>query len=107
MIIAVDFDGTLCENKYPNIGAPNTMLISHIRSLQENGDKFILWTCRRGKYLDEAIAWCKHQHLVFDAVNENLPESIEAYGGDCRKVLADEYWDDKAYNMKFPKEERW
>lgn len=106
MIIAVDFDGTLCENKYPNIGKPNKMLINHIIDCQEQGDKFILWTCRQGKYLNEAIRWCAHQHLHFDAINENLPERLTEYGGDCRKVSADEYWDDKAYNMTFPKEER-
>ena len=26
-VIAVDFDGTLCENKYPKIGEPNRELI--------------------------------------------------------------------------------
>ena len=103
MIVAVDFDGTLCENDYPRIGRPNTKLINHIINCQRDGDiKFILWTCRTGKYLNEAVTWCKHQHLVFDAVNENLPERITEYGDDCRKVFADEYWDDKAYHIGFP-----
>lgn len=99
MIIAVDFDGTLCENKYPEIGEPNTRIIKQLLKQQENGDKFILWTCRTGKELDEALIWCREFGIVFDAVNENLPERIEQYGGDCRKVFADEYWDDKACNV--------
>ena len=99
MIIAVDFDGTLCENKYPEIGEPNADLIKQLLKQQENGDKFILWTCRTGKLLDEALIWCRELGIVFDAINENLPERIEQYGGDCRKVSADEYWDDKAYQM--------
>lgn len=106
MIIAVDFDGTLCENKYPEIGEPNQDLISHILDCQESGNKFILWTCRTGKYLNDAIYWCSQHGILFDAVNENLPERLEEYGSDCRKIFADEYWDDKAYNMTFPQETR-
>lgn len=107
MIIAVDFDGVLCKNKYPEIGEPNTELLKLIPIFQANGDKFILWTCRTGKELDEALIWCRELGIVFDAVNENLPESIEAYGGDCRKVFADQYWDDKAYNMEFHTEDEY
>lgn len=56
----------------------------------------ILWTCRAGKELDTAITACKEWGLNFDAVNQSLPEWIEAWGSDSRKVGADEYWDDKA-----------
>jgi hypothetical protein len=35
---------------------------------------------------------------VFDAINENLPVNVAAFGNDCRKIFADEYWDDKACN---------
>lgn len=34
----------------------------------------------------------------FDAVNENLPEMVEWYGNDSRKVHADCYIDDKCVN---------
>ena len=27
--------------------------------------------------LDNAVEWCKEHGLVFDAINENLPERIE------------------------------
>lgn len=105
MIIAVDFDGTLCENKYPKIGEPNRKLIGIIKNFQKRGDKFILYTCREGLLLDEAVAWCKQMQLNFDAVNENLPEHIKAYGNDCRKIFADEYWDDKAYHTEYQKKD--
>lgn len=104
MIIAVDFDGTLCENKYPQIGEPNELLIALILNRQKNGDKFILWTCRQGRYLSEAVRWCEERHLYFDAINKNLSERISSFGSDSRKVSADEYWDDKAYNIIFLKE---
>ncbi len=96
MIIAVDFDGTLCENNWPEIGKPNWFVINRLTERRAVGDKLILWTCREGDELEEAILWCLNHGLRFDAVNGNLPEMTEKYGNDCRKVFADEYWDDKA-----------
>ena len=93
MIIAVDFDGTLCEEKYPEIGRPNTKLIEEIKNRPH--DTFILWTCRCGERLKEAVEWCKEQGLNFEYINENCRERIEQHGNDTRKVSADEYWDDK------------
>ena len=96
MIIAVDFDGTLCSNDWPRIGAPRKAVIAYIRRRREQGDKLILWTNRRSERLSEAVEWCRGQGVEFDAVNENLPEIVERFGGDCRKVYADMYLDDKA-----------
>ena len=97
-IIAVDFDGTLCKNEYPNIGKPNDELINHLKRVQSKGDKLILWTCRVGDKLKDAVDWCKEKGLIFDSVNENLPEIIEEFGSDTRKIFANEYIDDKAIN---------
>lgn len=94
-IIAVDFDGTLCEDRFPLIGDPHTYLIQYILNKQKEGCKIILWTCRKGKILDEAVQWCIEQGLFFDSVNKNLPEVIKIFKGDTRKVFADEYIDDK------------
>jgi hypothetical protein len=94
-IIAVDFDGTLCENKWPEIGAANEELIEYLRDRQKNGDKLILWTCRVDDMLRKAVEWCKEKGLVFDEVNENLPEIIESFGSDTRKIFANEYIDDR------------
>lgn len=95
-IIAVDFDGTLTKGLWPDIAEPNTVLINELIHEREHGSKVILWTCRTGKYLQEAIDWCKEQGLIFDAVNQNIPELIERYGEDSRKVIADIYIDDKS-----------
>jgi len=94
-IIAVDFDGTLCENAWPEIGEPVEPVLKYVRYQQFTGAKIILWTCRVGDKLDAAVAWCSEHGLIFDAVNENLPEIVKAFGGDCRKIYADEYIDDK------------
>ena len=99
MIIAVDFDGTICQNKFPDIGVPNTRVIEELKEHQKAGSKIILWTCRCGDKLREAVEWSRKHGLIFDRVNENLPEIIERYGGDCRKITADEYWDDKAIRI--------
>lgn len=95
-IIAIDFDGTLCENRWPEIGPPVPEAVDAARRARDNGAKLILWTCREGALLDDAVNWCRAQGLSFDAVNENLPEIIEAYGENCRKISATEYWDDRA-----------
>lgn len=95
-IYAVDFDGTLCESVFPGIGSPNMALINHLIKRRKQGNKIILWTCRCGDRLKDAVEWCREYGLEFDAVNENLQEMIEWHGNDCRKIFADVYIDDKA-----------
>ena len=99
--IAVDFDGTLCSNKWPDIGEANTVLIDQLIEARKNGAALILWTCREKDQLDKAVKWCKQQGLIFDQVNRNLKERIRAYHSDCRKISADIYIDDKAIGFTF------
>lgn len=97
--IAIDFDGCLCANAFPDIGAPHWDVI--IRAAQERaaGAGLILWTCREGERLQAALEACERWGLHFDAVNESLPEWIEAFGTKPRKVGATEYWDDRAVRL--------
>ena len=97
-IIAIDFDGTLCRNAFPNIGEPKMDVIRAAKVEASKGTRLILWTCRTGELLEAALRWCYELGLEFDAVNENLPETLEHFGSDCRKVFANEYWDDRAVN---------
>lgn len=94
-IIAVDFDGCLCENRYPEIGKAYQGVINKLVELRRDGAKLILWTCRCGEWLDDAVRWCAEHGLEFDAVNDNLPENTEYFGNNSRKVYATEYWDDR------------
>ena len=96
MIIAVDFDGTLAVTDYPKIIRPIHQTIRFCKVQQMCGATIILNTCREGALLDEAVEWCKQHGLVFDYVNENVPERVAIYG-DCRKIYADKYLDD--HNM--------
>ena len=94
-IIAVDFDGTLCYSEWPALGEANKKLIDYLLNEQASGNKLILWTCRAGKALSDAIDWCHDQGLSFDAINDNLPEIIELYGNNSRKITCDFYIDDR------------
>ena len=95
-IIAVDFDGTLCYSDWPALGDPNERLIEYLRNWRAQGNKLILWTCRAGEALDAAVSWCHEHSLEFDAVNDNLPEIVELYGNNSRKITCDYYIDDRS-----------
>ena len=100
-IFAVDFDRTLITgNTWPDVnGEANRPMIEYLNmERRKRGTKIILWSCRDGEALDDAVGFCKKNGLEFDAVNENLPEMIEAYGNDSRKISADRYIDDAAVN---------
>lgn len=97
-VIAVDFDGTLFENAWPDIGAPRANVIAAALQEQQNGAALILWTCRIGEALRAALEACEAQGLHFDAVNDSLPEWKDSFDGDPRKIGATEYWDDRAVN---------
>ena len=104
MIICVDFDGTLVSEDYPDIGKPNYFVINRLLGMKKNeGAKLILWTCRTGKHLEEAIETCKEWGLEFDAVNRNIDEVAENWGGheNCGpKPFANIYLDDHVVNVR-------
>lgn len=97
-IIAVDFDGTLAETKFPEIVAPKLRMIQFVKQLQQQGCILILWTCRCGKDLEAALKFCEEYSLKFDYINENVPENVEKWGNDSRKIFAHEYIDDKSWS---------
>ena len=101
MIYAVDFDGTLCTNEFPEIGAPHQAVIELIKRLRADGNKIILWTCRSGQNLTSAVAWCEAFGLEFDAINDNLAENIACFNNNSRKVNADFYIDDRNFPYDF------
>lgn len=92
--IAVDFDGTIVEHRYPEIGKEMLFAFSTLKALQNKGYKLILWTYRTGKALDEAVEYCKKNGIEFYAINSNYPE--EKFDNTIsRKIDADIYIDDK------------
>lgn len=94
LIIAVDFDGTIVEDAYPQIGKEQIFAFDTLKKLQSQGHRLILWTYRSGKKLDEAVAFCKEKGIEFYAVNKNFPE--ENYDKKySRKIHADLFIDDR------------
>ena len=94
-IMAVDFDGTLVEDDFPDIGRERFNMCNFVRNAQYLGIRTILWTSRTGDALKAAIEWCEDHDLHFTTVNENIPEVIELTGYDTRKVYANVYIDDR------------
>jgi len=96
MIIAIDFDGTLCDFAYPSIGKPHYDVIAKVKMAFGLGHTVILWTCRDEEhYLAEAVQWCRSHEIYFDEVNKQCDE-FRCRFGDPRKINADIYVDDKA-----------
>ncbi len=98
-IIALGFDGCIVTNKYPEVGEPIYKNIKKLRDEIEAGARIILWTKRIDEYLQAAVDFCNDHHIRLDAVNENLPEVIEEFGGNPRKIVANEYWDERAVQV--------
>lgn len=95
MIIAVDFDGTIVEHRYPEIGNEIPFAIDTLRKLTEQRHQIILWTVRRGKLLQEAVDWCKERGIEFYAINKNFPEEQIEDGNVYGKINADLFIDDR------------
>jgi len=93
-IIAIDFDGTIVEDAYPEIGKPQLFAFETLKRLQNDGHRLILWTYRCGRKLDEAVAFCKTNGIEFYAVNNSFPNE-DFKGETSRKIGADIFIDDR------------
>lgn len=94
LILAIDFDGTIVEDAYPNIGKPQLFAFETLKRLQSDGHRLILWTYRDGKKLEEAVVFCKENGIEFYAVNKSFPE--EQFSKDrSPKIHADYFIDDR------------
>ncbi len=97
MIIAVDFDGTIVDHKYPKIGREKPFAIDTLRRLASEGHKIILWTSREGELLEDAIRFCKERGLTFYSVNSDMPTGSLTFSDKTTstKLIADVYIDDR------------
>jgi hydroxymethylpyrimidine pyrophosphatase-like HAD family hydrolase len=94
MKIAVDFDGTIVEAAFPEIGEEKMFAFQTLLELQKRGHQLILWTSRVGKELEEAVEFCRKNGIEFYAVNKNYPEEI-VDETVSRKIVTDLYIDDR------------
>ena len=101
MIFAIDFDGTIVEHKFPEIGALLPGAKETINALVDAGHRVIIWTCRTSQ--DHAgpnsSIWAVHKFLTengikFTTINNNVPDlSFQP----SPKVYADVYIDDRNF----------
>lgn len=92
--VAIDFDGTIVEHEYPEIGKEKLFAFRTLKELEKKGARLILWTFRTGRELEDAVEFCRKNGIEFYAVNRNYPE--EKYDDSVsRKIDADIYIDDK------------
>lgn len=95
MTIAVDFDGTIVEHRYPQIGKEMLFAFDTLKAMQKAGHLLILWTYRSGHELDEAVAYCQKRGVEFFAVNKSYPEEVFNEKESSRKINADLFIDDR------------
>lgn len=94
MIIAIDFDGTIVEHRYPSIGRELPFAIETLKKLSEEGHRLILWTVREGRLLEEAVAFCRERGLEFYAVNRDYPEEEKNKNNHFSRKLKVDLWID-------------
>lgn len=95
VVVALDFDGTIAEAKFPELGEPKKDAVYFVNQLRRMGFYIILWTCREGEHLEQIKEWCIKYGLQYDRINEHHPKLIEFYKNDARKICADIYVDDR------------
>ena len=95
LVIAVDFDGTVVEDRYPAIGKPMPFALDTLKRLTNEGHRLVLWTYRHGRPLRDAVEFLESQGVVLYAVNRSFPEESENLDGYSRKIHADVFIDDR------------
>ena len=107
-VVACDFDDTIAYTHFPTIIKPLPHAMDVLKVLMNDPHTvLILWTCREGEYLQQALDFCELYGIKFDYVNENCKRNLDLYTVDCRKVSADIYIDDKSYQGREGVEKLW
>tara|TARA_R110000796_G_scaffold59008_1_gene135905 strand:- start:1024 stop:1386 length:363 start_codon:yes stop_codon:yes gene_type:complete len=95
LVLAIDFDGTIAELAFPEVGALRKDADKVIRQLYSDGHSIVINTCRSGRHEGMAQDFLEENNIPYHIINSNLPELITLYNADCRKISADIYIDDK------------
>lgn len=95
MTIAIDFDGTIVEHRYPEIGPEIPFAIDTLKMLINDRHRLILWSVREGVLLEEAVEYCLKRGVEFYAVNKDYPEEKTTDRNFSRKLKVDLFIDDR------------
>jgi hypothetical protein len=96
MVIAVDFDGTIVEHEFPDIGPLKEGAIEALMAFKKAGHQIVIWTCRKGEEEKELRQFLTEKQIPFDTINSPVP----GFDLSTRKIYADVYIDDKALRFK-------
>ena len=95
MTIAIDFDGTIVEHRYPEIGPEIPFAIDTLKMLINDRHRLILWSVREGVLLEEAVEYCRKRGVEFYAVNKDYPEEKTTDRNFSRKLKVDMFIADR------------
>ena len=99
MYICIDFDGTIVDHCYPEIGREAPKALHWLTRLQNHGARLILFTMRSdtrlgGRLLSDAVDFLESNGIKLYGVNKN-PD--QAGWTESPKAYADIYVDDAAF----------
>jgi hydroxymethylpyrimidine pyrophosphatase-like HAD family hydrolase len=103
-LIAIDFDGTIVEEAFPELGALKPHAKRVMQRIRNEGGRIAIWTARNKRF-DEAIqTFLKDNDIPFDVYNDHFPENKEKYNWTAElgspKIFAEIYIDDRGYGVK-------
>lgn len=99
LVIAIDFDGTIVEHKFPLIGEIKPYVKEVMNRLFDKGHELIIWTCRAEKeHLSDMKNFIYLAGIKYTKINEN---SDKVVFGCWPKIYADVYIDDRGVFWKY------
>lgn len=101
VVIAIDFDGTLAHHEYPKCGSLVPFAKETVLKLQAHNVRWILWTMRSGRHLEEAVSMLRLEGLRPWGVNHNEEQTWTT----SPKCYAQLYIDDAAFGVPLIKDE--
>lgn len=99
LVLGVDFDGTIVEEAFPNIGAIKPRTVDLMKKAIAKGHLVIVWTARSGVAVTEATNFLHENNIPFHYINENPEDPWAIRGEQGRKIFCDFYLDDRAVHI--------
>lgn len=106
MYVCIDFDGTIVDHRYPDIGEPVPGAIKWLRKLQSSGALLILYTMRADdpgrELLSDAVRYLQEEGIELFGINRNPHQDSWT---SSPKAYGELYIDDAAFGcpLIFPK----
>jgi len=99
LVLGIDFDGTIVEEAFPEIGAIKPKTVQLMKDAIKNGHLVIIWTARSGLALKKAKWFLDLNDIPYHYINENPEDPYALRGEQGRKIFCDFYLDDRAVHI--------